>query len=89
MVDWNQPFLIYTITIYTIDIYNFGCVKGHEKSFKLYVYKSMVNGALNFTSYIPSSTNQRKKFRKSAAFSSKQKHDMLSKKSVIGNLLPQ
>lgn len=30
-----------------------------------------------------------KNLEKSAAFSSKQKHDMLSKKSVIGNLLPQ
>ena len=72
--------MIYTIT--------FGCAKGHEKSFKRYVYKSMITGALNFNTFLHQLIKG-KNLEKSAAFSSKQKHDMLSKKSVIGNLLPQ
>lgn len=72
--------MIYAIT--------FGCVKGHEKSFKLYVYKSMVTGALKFNTFLHQLIKG-KNLEKSAAFNSKQKHDMLSQKSIIGNLLPQ
>ena len=48
----------------------------------------MITGALNFNTFLHQLIKG-KNLEKSAAFNGKQKHDMLSQKSIIGNLLPQ
>ena len=87
-------------TKYEINIYKttFALVKGNDKSFliqnmlwmvfKLFVYKSRINGTLNFNTFLHQLIKV-KNLEEGGAFKNKQKHDMFLKKwSIVENLLP-